>query len=66
MDKCVLFTFAPPIIPLMYVLGHDLNLKALGGRISLSFGSIFVKGGNCVPLRLIVLISLFSGEINTF
>ena len=24
-DKCVLFTFAPPIIPLIYVPGHDLN-----------------------------------------
>ena len=24
-DKCVLFTFAPPIIPLSYVPGHDLN-----------------------------------------
>ena len=24
-DKCVLFTFSPPIIPLIYVLGHDLN-----------------------------------------
>ena len=24
-DKCILFTFAPPIIPLIYVPGHDLN-----------------------------------------
>ena len=24
-DKCVLFTFAPPIILLIYVSGHDLN-----------------------------------------
>ena len=24
-DKCVLFTFAPPIIPLIHVPGHDLN-----------------------------------------
>ena len=23
--KCVFFTFAPPIIPLIYVPGHDLN-----------------------------------------
>ena len=24
-DKCVLFTLAPPIIPVIYVPGHDLN-----------------------------------------
>ena len=24
-DKCVLFTFAPPIIPIIDVPGHDLN-----------------------------------------
>ena len=24
-DKCVLFTFAPPIIPLIYVPGHYIN-----------------------------------------
>ena len=27
-DKCVLFTFASPIIPLIYVPGHDLNSNA--------------------------------------
>ena len=27
-DKCVLFTFAPPIIPVIYVPGHDLNSNA--------------------------------------
>ena len=27
-DKCVLFIFAPPIIPLIYVPGHDLNSNA--------------------------------------
>ena len=28
MDKCVFFTFAPPIIPLNYVPGHDLDSNA--------------------------------------
>ena len=37
-DICVLFTFAPPIIPLMYVPGHDLNSNAsLKTDASLSF-----------------------------
>ena len=37
-DKCVLFTFAPPIIPLIYVPGHDLNSSAsLNLDASLSF-----------------------------
>ena len=37
-DKCGLFTFAPPIIPLKYVPGHDLNLNAsLNLDASLSF-----------------------------
>ena len=25
---CVIFTFAPPIIPLIYVPGHDINSNA--------------------------------------
>ena len=38
MDKCVLFTFSPPIIPLICVPGHDLNLNAsLNLDASLSF-----------------------------
>ena len=37
-DKCVLFTFAPPIIALSYVPGHDLNSNAsLNLDASLSF-----------------------------
>ena len=37
-DKCVLFTFAPPIIPPIYVPGHDLNSNAsLNLDASLSF-----------------------------
>ena len=39
-DKCVHFTFAPPIIPLIYVPGHDLNSNAslnLDAPLSLSF-----------------------------
>ena len=27
-NNCVLFSFAPPIIPLIYVSGHDLNSNA--------------------------------------
>ena len=40
LDKCVLFTFAPPIIPLIYVPVHDLNSNAslnLDDSLSLSF-----------------------------
>ena len=33
--KCVFFTFAPPIIPVMYVPGHDLNSNE-SGCLSLS------------------------------
>ena len=37
-DKCVLFAFVPPIIPLIYLLGHDLNSNAsLNLDTSLSF-----------------------------
>ena len=37
-DNCVLFTFAPPIIPLIYMPGHDLNSNAsLNLDTSLSF-----------------------------
>ena len=38
-DKCVFFTFAPPVIPLIYVPGHDLNSNAslnLDASLSLS------------------------------
>ena len=39
-DKCFFFTFAPPIIPLIDVPGHDLNSNAslnLDASLSLSF-----------------------------
>ena len=44
-DKCVLFTFASPIIPLIYVPGHDLNSNAsLNLDASLSHSSMNVHG----------------------
>ena len=44
-DKCVLFTISPPIIPLIYVPGDDLNLNvSLNLDASLSHSSMNVHG----------------------
>ena len=43
--KCVLFTFASPIIPVIYVPGHDLNSNdSLNLDASLSHFSMNVHG----------------------
>ena len=57
-DKYVLFTFTPPIIPLIYVPGHDLNSNiSLNLDASLSLIS---------TMDVIIIISLLTQNYKVF
>ena len=36
-DKCVLFTFAPQIIPLIYVSGHLASISLISARMYMEY-----------------------------